>query len=51
MGNGTIFNSKCTHLFTHLLTLFPKEFERTSKGMEDLFFHINLEFSALIMKH
>ena len=49
MGNESIFNSKCIHLFR--LTLFPKEFERTSKGMEDLFFHIHLEFSALIMKH
>lgn len=37
------------HLFT--LTLFPKGFQRTSKGIKDLFFQINLELSALVMKH
>lgn len=44
MGNESVFNSKFMHLF--ILTLFPKELERTSKEIKD-FFQINLGFSAL----
>ena len=44
MGNESVFNSKFMHLF--ILTLFPKELERTSKEIKD-FFQINFVFSAL----
>lgn len=49
MGNESVFHSKFLHLF--ILTLFPEGFERTSKRIKDQFFQINLELTALVMKH
>lgn len=44
-----MFNSKFLHLL--ILTLFPKGFEIISKEIRIYFFQINLELSALVMKH
>lgn len=49
MGNENKFYSAFMHLF--ILTLFPNGFERTSKGIKNVFFQINLELSALVMKY